>query len=123
VGRPPITAEQEASTCKLLSQGFSERAIASQTGLSKSVVHSRVSSVLPIPVGSPLDAGYGKIAFLERRDAEREARTGRALGQPPTSVLDPEGWRGHQEKFARLDGDAERLARVQQAGAEWEAGR
>ena len=120
---PSITAEQEASICKLRSQGFSECAIASQTGLSKSVVHSRVSSVLPITVGPPSDAGYGETAFLKGRDAERVAGTGRAPGQPARSVFDPEKWLDHQETFARLDGDVERLAQVLQAGAEWEAGR
>jgi hypothetical protein len=60
--------------------------------------------------------------MARRNDAEREARFGRAPGQPTTSVLDPEEWLDHQERPARMDGKGERLEEIARARAEWEAG-
>lgn len=102
VARPSITPEQESEIRKLRSQGFSERRIAAQTGLSKSTVHGRISA-LPIPTEPPPEAGYGERACLDRRAAEREARVGRAPGQPASSVLTPEEWEAHQRQLAEVD--------------------
>ena len=66
-------------------------------------------------------AGEGFAGFLDRKDAERAARFGRAPGQPATSFLDPEEWLDHHEKLARMDGNAERLEEIARARAEWDA--
>ena len=114
MARPSITPEQESEIRRLRSQGLSERRIAAQTGLSKSTVHGRIGA-LPIPTEPPPEAGYGERAYLDRRAAEREARVGRAPGQPASSVLTPEEWEARQRKPADVDAWAASLYPKEQA--------
>ena len=75
-------------------------------------------AVLP-RTGQPAPARQGFAGYLDRKDAERAARVGRAPGQPANSFLDPEEWLDHQAKLAQLDGDQERLEEIARARAEW----
>ena len=54
------------------------------------------SGTAALPMQPPTSAGYGEAAFLDRRDAEREARLGRAPGQPRNSL------RGFKIRFGGL---------------------
>ncbi len=78
------------------------------------------SVAVPSPV-EPAPAREGFSGFLDRKDAERAARVGRAPGQPRNSFLDPEEWLDHQATLAQLDGDRERLEEIERARAEWDA--
>ncbi len=50
----------------------------------------------------------GLAAFLDQNDAGREARFGRAPGQPKTSFLTPLEFAGHKIKLAKMDSDPRR---------------
>jgi hypothetical protein len=81
----------------------------------------RRNNIAPPGAAERPPAGEGFAGFLDRKDADRATRFGRAPGQPATSFLDPEEWIDHQEKLARMDGNAERLEEIAQARAEWDA--
>jgi hypothetical protein len=69
----------------------------------------------------PAPTRQGFPGYLDRIDAERAARVGRAPGQPANSVLDPEEWLDHQATLAERDGDQERFEEIARARAEWDA--
>jgi hypothetical protein len=81
----------------------------------------RPNSVAVPSTAEPAPTREGYSGYLDRREAERAARVGRAPGQPADSFLEPEEWLDHQAKLAELDGDPERLEEIARARAEWDA--
>ena len=75
------------------------------------------STVQPAPIRQ------GFPGYLDRIDADRAARVGRAPGQPANSFLHPEEWLDHQATLAELNGDQERLEEIARARAEFERAR
>jgi len=76
---------------------------------------NNVTNVAPPRTAGPPPARQGFAGFLDRNDAGRAARVGRAPGQPTTSVLDPDEWLDHQTKLAQLNSDQERLQEIERA--------
>ncbi len=83
-------------------------------------IRSLNSVALPKSV-EPAPAREGFSGPLDRKDAERAARVGRAPGQPANRFLDPEEGLDHSATLARMDGNAERLEEIERARAEWDA--
>jgi hypothetical protein len=81
----------------------------------------RPNSVAVPSTVEPAPTREGYSGYLDRKEAERAARVGRAPGQPTNSFLEPEEWLDHQAKLAELDGDRERLEEIARARAEWNA--
>jgi hypothetical protein len=69
----------------------------------------------------PLPVRQGFAGFLDRKDADRAARVGRAPGQPANNPLEPREWLLHQVQLAKLNRDPEREAAARQALADWDA--
>jgi hypothetical protein len=81
----------------------------------------RPNSVVVPSTVQPAATRDGYPGYLDRRDADRAARVGRAPGPPANSFLEPEEWLDHQATLAQLDGDRERLEEIARARAEWNA--
>jgi hypothetical protein len=81
----------------------------------------RPTSVALPNAAKPAPAREGFSGFLDRKDAERAARVGRAPGQPANSPLEPREWLVHQVQLAKVNRDPEREALARQALAEWDA--
>ena len=75
---------------------------------------------LPRPVG-PAPTRQGFSGFLDRKDAERAARVGRAPGQSRNSFLEPREFLEHQVQLAKVDGDRERIEEAERILREWDA--
>ena len=59
--------------------------------------------------------------MLDRKDAERAARVGRAPGQSRNSFLEPREFLEHQVQLAKVDGDRERIEEAERILREWDA--
>jgi hypothetical protein len=81
----------------------------------------RPNDVVRSGTAEPPPARQGFAGFLDRKDAERAARVGRAPGQPANSPLEPREWLLHQVQLAQVNRDPEREALARQALAEWDA--
>jgi hypothetical protein len=81
----------------------------------------RPTSVALPGTAEPPPAREGFSGFLDRKDAERAARVGRAPGQPANSPLEPREWLEHQVQLAKVNRDPEGEALARQALAEWDA--
>ena len=81
----------------------------------------RPTSVALPSTAEPPSARQGFAGFLDRKDAERAARVGRAPGQPANSFLEPREWLVHQLQLAKVNRDPEREAVARQALADWDA--
>ena len=79
------------------------------------------SSVALPSMTTPPPARQGFAAFVDRKDADRAARVGRAPGQPANSPLEPREWLVHQVRLAKVNRDPEREAAARQALADWDA--
>ena len=75
---------------------------------------------LPRPAG-PAPTRQGFSGFLDRKDADRAARVGRAPGQPANNPLEPREWLLHQVQLAKVNRNPEREAIARQALADWDA--
>jgi hypothetical protein len=69
----------------------------------------------------PPPAREGLAGFLDRKDADRATRFGRAPGQSRNSSLEPREFLEHQVQLAKVDGDRERIEEAERILREWDA--